>query len=62
MRPYRFSFLCAPLLALIACAPEAVEISEEESALVVCPTGSTIKGIDVAYHEGNINWSQVKAA
>jgi lysozyme len=48
------------LLFVIACAP--TEIAVEEQAATVCAAGATIKGIDVAYHEGNINWATVKNA
>jgi lysozyme len=30
--------------------------------LVVCAAGETVKGIDVSYYQGNVNWQKVKAA
>lgn len=33
-----------------------------DSALVVCPRGPTVEGIDVSYYQGTIDWDQVKAS
>src|SRR5512140_1906269 len=55
------------LVALVvACAdsstspPEAT--SELEQQATVCGKGPTVKGIDVSYYQGTINWTAVKAA
>src|SRR5262249_6188927 len=31
-------------------------------ALTVCSTGPTLKGVDVSFYQGTVNWAQVKSA
>ena len=52
----------AALGMLLACAqPSSEDLSEAELAATVCGKGPTVKGIDVSYYQGTINWASVKA-
>jgi lysozyme len=62
MRVSTLSFAIASSLLVAACAENAPPVDVSEDAVVVCPGGSTVEGIDVSEFQGNINWSQVKAA
>jgi GH25 family lysozyme M1 (1,4-beta-N-acetylmuramidase) len=48
---------------LVGCAEPAqpLEANLEQDA-TVCGVGPTVKGIDVSYYQGSINWASVKAA
>ncbi len=35
---------------------------QSAEAVTVCPTGSTVKGVDVSVFQGTVGWAQVKAA
>lgn len=50
------------LAFLVACSGEQVteDYSDLESATTVCGGGSTVKGIDVSYYQGTIDWMRVK--
>ena len=50
------------LAFLVACSGEqaAEDYSDLESATTVCGGGSTVKGIDVSYYQGTIDWTRVK--
>lgn len=49
------------LLAICACAaPETDVLSEAELAATVCGKGPTVKGIDVSYYQGTIDWAAAK--
>jgi len=51
------------LLVTAACGSddESFEhIGTSEDAVVVCPDGPTLKGIDVSYYQGNVDWQAVK--
>ncbi|MGE3765550.1 MAG: GH25 family lysozyme [Kofleriaceae bacterium] len=39
---------------------DSVELGEYEQATTVCGSGPTVKGIDVSYYQGNIDWTRVK--
>jgi hypothetical protein len=41
---------------------EAPEIGVVEEQMTVCADGPTVKGIDVSYYQGTINWASVKSA
>src|SRR5262249_55649424 len=36
------------------------EVGVLDPALVVCPAGPTVEGIDVSYYQGTIDWTAVK--
>ena len=51
---------------LAGCATEATFTSDDqldtiESAATVCGSGPTVKGVDVSYYQGNIDWAAAKA-
>ncbi|MEO7093191.1 MAG: GH25 family lysozyme [Polyangiales bacterium] len=48
---------------LVACSGEQTTetVSDTEQAATVCGSGPTIKGIDVSYYQGTIDWTKVKA-
>jgi len=51
---------------MVGCAaegqsPEPTTTSTLEQDATVCGVGPTVKGIDVSYYQGTINWSSVKA-
>jgi len=50
------------LAFLVACSGELTteDYSDLESATTVCGGGSTVKGIDVSYYQGTIDWTRVK--
>lgn len=56
------SLLCA---LLAGCAGDLVDAPDAESKLeqaaIVCGSGPTVKGIDVSYYQGNIDWAKVAA-
>lgn len=58
----------AALLALASCSGSAKPseacggTSSAIEALNVCPTGTTIKGVDVSTYQGAVDWTKVKAA
>ncbi len=49
---------------LVACAPTDdvgdLELAELDQATTVCGSGPTVKGIDVSYYQGAIDWTRVK--
>lgn len=49
---------------LVACAPTDdvgdLELAELDQATTVCGSGPTVKGIDVSYYQGTIDWTRVK--
>jgi len=51
-------------VAVAACSSGGNEnaCSGEGQALSVCPSGTTVKGVDVSKYQGTINWSSVKSA
>jgi lysozyme len=50
--------------SLAACAGASPDEStaQEDDALRTCAHGTTVKGVDVSYYEGTIDWHAVKAA
>lgn len=50
------------LLALTACGEPrpGEDVGFSEDALQVCPGATTLKGIDVSYYQGTINWPVVR--
>jgi lysozyme len=63
-----FPLAAVALLVLASCSGNAKPTeacggtSSAIEALNVCPTGSTIKGIDVSTYQGAVDWTKVKAA
>lgn len=58
---------CAIAAVFVAgCASETQKkrecLGETEDAIKVCATGATLKGVDVSYHNGTVDWAKVKAA
>ncbi|MDX2089895.1 MAG: GH25 family lysozyme [Kofleriaceae bacterium] len=55
----------AGLVFLVACtAEQATDLPVEnklEQAATVCGSGAEVKGIDVSYYQGNIDWTKVAA-
>ncbi|HSD87024.1 MAG TPA: GH25 family lysozyme [Kofleriaceae bacterium] len=49
---------------MLGCAADSVDAPAEsvtEQEATVCGVGPTVKGIDVSYYQGTINWTSVKA-
>ena len=65
-RPTLLARVCilAAVAGVGACsAPTRDErIGHNSEAVTVCPTATTVKGVDVAVFQGTVNWAQVKAA
>jgi lysozyme len=59
---FSFTFAVAALGACSDPATENVCVDESASPLRVCAPGATVKGIDVSYYQGTIDWAKVKAA
>ena len=53
------------VLVMVGCAAEGPAPTETvntiDQAATVCGVGPTVKGIDVSYYQGTINWAAVKA-
>ena len=51
------------LVFLVACSGEQAteDYSDLDQAATVCGGGSTVKGIDVSYYQGTIDWNRVAA-
>jgi GH25 family lysozyme M1 (1,4-beta-N-acetylmuramidase) len=47
-------------LFVVGCAAESEVVSVAEQDATVCGVGPTVKGIDVSYYQGTINWTAVK--
>jgi lysozyme len=53
--------LCLLVFVVGCAADSAVEtVSVTEQEATVCGVGPTVKGIDVSYYQGTINWTAVK--
>lgn len=57
--------LALAVAVLTACTPYDAadgepELSEAELAATVCGSGPTVKGIDVSYYQGTIDWTRVR--
>ena len=55
----------AAACVLTACAPtggdvDELALGELEQGVTVCGSGPTVKGIDVSYYQGTIDWTRVK--
>ena len=50
--------------ATIGCSGEPVDecTGATNDALRTCAAGATLKGIDVSYYQGTVNWTAVKGA
>jgi lysozyme len=51
-------------LAVFGCAETAApspELSDLDQSVTACGTGPTVKGMDVSYYQGTIDWAKVKA-
>jgi lysozyme len=48
------------LAFVMACAVEGTDSIDQTT--IVCGVGPTVRGIDVSYYQGNIDWNQVKGA
>lgn len=51
----------AIVMFLGACTADLPAESTDEAGLEVCGSGPTVKGIDVSYYQGTIDWAAVKA-
>lgn len=50
------------VLVLASCAvDQSVDLSIAESEATVCGSGPTVKGVDVSYYQGTIDWAAAKA-
>lgn len=58
----RMRVAVAAACTLVACVPTEGdhELSELAQEVTVCGSGPTVKGIDVSYYQGNIDWTRVK--
>jgi lysozyme len=60
---FRFAS-CSLFVLAVGCGsppPESTEATDEE-AIRTCAKGTTIKGVDVSYYEGTVDWHAVKAS
>jgi len=48
------------LVCVAACATPAPATSERSDDTTVCGAGPTVKGVDVSYYQGTIDWAAVK--
>src|SRR5947209_6598600 len=48
------------VLVMVAACANAPAVSSVEDNTTVCGAGPTVKGIDVSYYQGTINWTSVK--
>jgi lysozyme len=58
----RIAIACA--LAVFGCAETAAptpQLSDLDQSVTACGTGPTVKGMDVSYYQGTIDWTKVKA-
>src|SRR5262245_16743733 len=46
--------------ALLACGPADESLGTAEEASTVCADGPTVKGVDVSYYQGTIDWPAVE--
>ena len=51
----------AIVMFLGACTADLPAESTDEAGLEVCGSGPTVKGIDVSYYQGTIDWARVRA-
>lgn len=61
----RFAAIAGVSLPLLAAACSSSEpgpecVGQGNDALKVCAAGSVVKGVDVSYYQGTVNWQQVK--
>jgi lysozyme len=52
--------LIVPLVA--ACGAPDERLGSGEEPITICPSGTTLEGIDVSHYDGTIDWAQVKAS
>ena len=57
MRGLTLVFVCASACTSI----DAPDLATVDQAATVCGVGPTVKGIDVSYYQGTIDWAKVKA-
>lgn len=65
VRAMKRAFLLAVPVLLVtaaACSSGEKTCHDTGQALTVCPTKSTVKGLDVSYYQSTIDWTKVKAA
>jgi lysozyme len=45
-------------------SPVSSDVADTSQAITgrMCPTGATVKGIDVSYYQGSVNWHEVAAS
>jgi GH25 family lysozyme M1 (1,4-beta-N-acetylmuramidase)/acylphosphatase len=57
------SLLLVPALATGCAAPESSneDPASEAEGIKVCASGATVRGVDVSYYQGHIDWAKVKA-
>ena len=51
--------LVVAFVSLLGCATEPVTVAALEQGATVCGSGPTLKGIDVSYYQGTIDWTAV---
>ena len=66
MKRVRGDRVAALAILLAGCATEATFTNDDqldtiESAATVCGSGPTVKGVDVSYYQGNVDWAAAKA-
>jgi lysozyme len=57
--------LLALTLTIIGCAPSAgapEPLGDTSEAVKTCPRGPTVRGVDVSYYQGHIDWPTARAA
>lgn len=62
--PIHASALAALSLAILACAPGDTTGDDPDTSkdgIRVCAAGATLKGLDVSYYNGEVDWAKVKA-
>lgn len=53
--------LASVVCSFVACSSKNDNTcSQGSQALTVCPKSTTVKGLDVSYYDGNIDWTKVK--
>src|SRR5712671_1863557 len=57
------SLLLVPVLATGCAAPvsSTEDPASEAEGIKVCPAGATVRGVDVSYYQGHVDWAKVKA-
>src|SRR4051794_33695761 len=54
-----FAIMCVLVGCVDSVSSSGPAESDIDQSATVCGTGPTVKGIDVSYYQGNINWTAV---